>query len=371
MVVTLALLGGSVVFALGAAEASLRLFPSLLSEEARLRLHWRDVSTEEVSKGHPYLGFVFPPHHEGEFKRPDGNFVFTYTTDEHGFRNPSPWPQRADLVVLGDSMAFGYGVDDGEAWTALLADRLPDSRIINLGLIGAAPQQYFRVYETFGQALQPNLVLFCLFPGNDVVEAGLFDRWLNEGAQGNYRLRRFSNDDDRSEPRVRKLLERSYLASFLRDVRRRSGSEGRTIEFADGGQLQLVPGLYARMADQTDTDHPNFRMVLDAVHQTRALAQRNGSEFLVVLVPTKEEVYLPLLDEEPPPFTAPFSAQFDEADVPYLDLTPHFRAGARRGERLFFEVDGHPNAAGYRLMADVVLDHLRNNAERYHLAGLE
>src|ERR687892_2129263 len=147
----LALDGASVAFALGAAESLLRLFPGLMPEAAQLRIHWQDLS-EPVTQADPYLGHVYPANHVDQIERPGGDFAFTYTTDEHGFRNPSPWPDRADIVVLGDSMAFGYGVDDEEAWTTLLADQLPAARIINLGLIGGAPQQYFRIYETFGQA---------------------------------------------------------------------------------------------------------------------------------------------------------------------------------------------------------------------------
>jgi hypothetical protein len=154
-----------------AAEACLRLFPELMPEEAQVRLHWQDVG-KPISQADPYLGHVFPANQLGRIERSDGNFAFTYTTDEHGFRNRSPWPERADIVVLGDSMAFGYGVEDDQAWPTLLEENLPDSRVINLGLIGAAPQQYFRIYKTFGQALQPSLVLFCLFPGNDVTDAG-------------------------------------------------------------------------------------------------------------------------------------------------------------------------------------------------------
>jgi hypothetical protein len=54
------------------------------------------------------------------------------------------------------------------------------------------------------------------------------------------------------------------------------------------------------------------------------------------------------------------AAQFEKDGLPYLDLTPQFQARARQGERLFFEIDGHPNAAGYRLIAEVVLDYLRD-----------
>jgi hypothetical protein len=100
------------------------------------------------------------------------------------------------------------------------------------------------------------------------------------------------------------------------------------------------------------------------------LAEETGSQFLVLLVPTKEEVYLPLVDEEPPPATAPFAARFEEDGLPYLDLTPPFQARAREGERLFFEVDGHPNAAGYRLIAEIVLDRIRSSAPNLDLAGL-
>jgi lysophospholipase L1-like esterase len=220
--------------------------------------------------------------------------------------------------------------------------------------------------------LQPSLVLFCLFPGNDVTDAGLFDRWVKSGSQGNYLIRRFANDDDDALQSIRHVLRRSYLATFLRDAYTRlraPPSFGRTIDFPDGGQLELVPAFYADLEREANPDHANFRMALDAVNQTRELAQRNGSEFLVVLVPTKEEVYLPLLDEEPPSAVAPFVERFEAAGIPYLDLTPGFQARARQDKRLFFKVDGHPNAAGYRLMADLILDHLRNSAPTYGAAG--
>jgi lysophospholipase L1-like esterase len=372
----LILLSASVVFALGLAEVCLRLFPGLMPEEAQLRLHWRDRSVP-ITLADPYLGYVFPPNHVDRIVRSNGDFGFTFRTDEHGFRNRPLWPERADIVVLGDSMAFGYGVDDDKTWTALLANRLQGSRIINLGVPDAGPQQYLRIYERFGQALHPALVLLCLFPGNDVGDAGRFDRWVKAGSHGNYLTQRFVSKNFHSQRGIGHVLggighvlQQSYLVSFLRYAPKKvlSRTAGRTIDFPDGGRIQLVPALYADMAQHTKPDNPNFRLVLDAVEQTRALAERNDSHFLVLVMPTKEEVYLPLLDEPPvPSAVAAFLAAFDAARIPYLDLTPHLQASARQGTRLFFEVDGHPNAAGYRLMADVVFDHLRRHPDRYHL----
>jgi lysophospholipase L1-like esterase len=372
VVAPVALLTASVALVFGAAEASLRIFPELMPEEARLRLHWRQVHPETVSQADPYLGFVYPPNYEGRFERDDGAFAFTYTTDEHGFRNPSPWPERAEIVVLGDSMAFSYGVKDEEAWTALLAADLPGTRIVNLGLIGAAPQQHLRIYEKFGQALRPNLVLLCLFPGNDLSDAGRFEEWLQAGSPGNYDEWRHNAGQDARRMSLRNQLDRSYLATFLSYARQNLGSRfsGQTIDFPDGSRLQLVPAIYARNESLAQPSHPSFRLVLDAVRGTQALAQETGSRFLVLLMPTKEEVYLPLVDEHPPPATAPFAAQFEQDGLPYLDLTPPFQATARQGERLFFEVDGHPNAAGYRLVAEVVLDYLRDGGQGFDLTGI-
>jgi hypothetical protein len=42
-----------------------------------------------------------------------------------------------------------------------------------------------------------------------------------------------------------------------------------------------------------------------------------------------------------------------------LDLTPTLQERARAGEALYFEVDGHPNAAGHHRIAERVRAALR------------
>ena len=203
------------------AELFLRLFPQYLGEEAQLRLHWQELGQSETEQTmtlpDPRFGFLYRPHFTGRLSR--GDLDFTFHTDEHGFRNRSPWPQQADIVVVGDSMAFGYGVDDQQAWPHLVAERRPDTTIINLGLIGAAPQQYLRVLESFGLDLHPKLVLFMLFPGNDLKDAGSFQGWLAADTEMDYETWRNGRNSRELGP-LRKLLEQSYLVTFLRGARR-------------------------------------------------------------------------------------------------------------------------------------------------------
>ena len=182
VVQNVALLVAAVAVGILGLEAFLRVFPQLLPEEARLRLHWsavgegRDANRQVMTVADPYLGFRYRPNFTGHLRR--GDLDFTFTTDDKGFRNSSPLPEAADIVVIGDSMAFGYGVSDDATWTHRVATQLDDYTISNFGLIGGAPQQYLRVLKTEALELNPKLVLFMLFLGNDLKDARVFqDGW--------------------------------------------------------------------------------------------------------------------------------------------------------------------------------------------------
>ena len=148
-------------------------------------------------------------------------------TDGYGFRNAWPWPEKANIVVLGDSLIFGYGVEDDEAWPALLGQALPQLRVINLGLIGAGPEQYLRVYETFGRQLHPQVLVVGLFVGNDFWDTGLFHRWLKVESEENYLAWRDSGRSKADEFEVQFLFDtfrqiltkHSYLYNLLRYAR--------------------------------------------------------------------------------------------------------------------------------------------------------
>jgi lysophospholipase L1-like esterase len=348
----------------GAAELFLRAYPQFLPEAAALRLHWAALD-DDTTLADPDIGYVYPPHHKGEFRH--GSFGFTYTTDEHGFRNPSPWPAKANIVVLGNSQAFGYGVDDPQAWTRLLADSLPGVKVVNLGLIGAAPQQYLRIYQTLGVGLHPDLVLVALYPGYALTAAADFERWVEAGSPGNYDRWKSSGAESPIWRQVLgRLLEESYLLMALRQFERdlRSPLSSQTLTFADGQRMQLTPRIYARAAERADPKAAEFRRVIGVLQRIQAAAEANGSEFLVVLIPTKEEVHLPLVDKPAPKLVEPFAAELGELGMPYIDLTPYYRARAEQGDSLFFEIDVHPNLEGYRLMAEVVRQRLEADAGR-------
>jgi lysophospholipase L1-like esterase len=374
----LALLVAAIAVGVLGLEASLRLFPQLLPEEARLRLHWsavgeggRDASGHVMTVADPYLGFRYRPHFTGRLTR--GDLDFTFTTDEKGFRNSSPLPDQADIVVLGDSMAFGYGVPDDATWSHQVAMQFPDYTISNFGLIGGAPQQYLRILETEALELNPKLVLFMLFLGNDLNDAKLFQQWLEAATDVSYAEWRSTGGAPGGWRTLRSLSSGSYLMAFQRAVRSSLSSSmaAETITLGDGERVQLVPTIYDNDAVMADPKHPVSQLVITTIEEAQRLSRRHGSHFLVLLMPTKEEVYLPLVDKPAPALIETFRPALEAQRIPFLDLTPYLRSRTREIGPVFYEVDGHPNVAGYKVIADVVVDYLNEHGAAYGLGELQ
>jgi hypothetical protein len=85
---------------------------------------------------------------------------------DHPFQKPAG---RTRIVMLGDSIAFGHGVRDGETFSALLESRNARFDVVNLSVEGYGTDQELLRLEREGLRYAPDVVIlnFCLT--NDVV----------------------------------------------------------------------------------------------------------------------------------------------------------------------------------------------------------
>ena len=352
----------SVLLAVLLLEGVLRLVPSLLPVPAQQRLLFLTTTGGPKSVRDPFLGFTYPPFFKTELVTRD--FRFKIESDEHGFRNRSPWPDRAEVVVVGDSMAYGYGVAYEQAWTTLLDDALPVSRVITLGMPGTVPLQYTRYFQRFGVPLRPKVLIYTIFPGNDLREAPLFDQWLAAGSPGNYDVWRYFQGKPPSAGQS--FLERSYLVLALNGLRKslRSGLSSTTIQLADGGKLLLAPGRYESVIATDRPGDPGFDSIIRATREAKALAETIGCHFIVLFVPVPERVYLPMRNVDVPGLSGPLQDVLEQdPGMIVLSLTDPLQKVAAQGQTLFFGVDGHPNALGHKVIADYLAQHLHAHAQ--------
>jgi hypothetical protein len=86
------------------------------------------------------LGWAPKPFYRARIDR-----VGMVTTNSLGFRSSELDSHRDKIVILGDSVAWGYGVDDTETLSSRLQDKLSGRRlqVVNMAVAGYGPDQEY------------------------------------------------------------------------------------------------------------------------------------------------------------------------------------------------------------------------------------
>lgn len=305
--------------------------------------------------------------------------------DAWGFRNGEV-PDSAEIVAIGDSMAYGMMAKSDESWPAHLGRRL-DTPIYNLGLGGYGPLQYLQLLKTRAAQLGPKRVIVSLYLGND-----LFDVYnLAYGNDNWAAFRRDPGDRPIDDPELLTVQANRPLFGRIRDWLARNSviyrlvtqsrlfdryrvdqavrlSTTSFVQEIAGQPIMLDPKSMMKFVDMGD---PRIATALDitlaVLSDIQEFCKQNGIDLSVAIIPVKENVYWPLVKE----LTSEHRQQmrilsdnlerirtalfrfFEENDIAYVDTLPPLRAGVRESA-LYPDADGHPNGDGYAVIADAI-----------------
>jgi len=116
----------------------------------------------------PLLGWAHQPQQEGIFETPE--FHTVVQINKNGLRDREHSYERQNeikrILVLGDSFAWGYGVEESERFSQLVEKSL-DVEVINAGVSGYSTDQELLWYRNEGIKYETDLVILEL-AGNDV-----------------------------------------------------------------------------------------------------------------------------------------------------------------------------------------------------------
>ncbi len=149
------------------------LFISLLLGEFLLRAIGYD--TYHATTAHeifwrydPFLGWNHIPGQKGYFEKPQ--FRIKVEINRKGLRDDEhPYERVAGkkrILVLGDSLVWGYGVEQDYIFTEQLERLLSNTEVINAGVAGYSTDQELLWLRSEGERYNPDLVILVVC-GND------------------------------------------------------------------------------------------------------------------------------------------------------------------------------------------------------------
>lgn len=149
----------SVLFVLGIAEVFLRVF-----SPQSIVPRYVEVSEAGIRKN---IGYVQGVMSTAEFRH-------RFTTNSQGFRGQREYarPKPAGIyriIVLGDSVTLGHGVEDDDPFSAVAERALAPSRpveIINMGVSGFGTAEELIQLQRTGLSYEPDLVVLAYFPND-------------------------------------------------------------------------------------------------------------------------------------------------------------------------------------------------------------
>ena len=316
------------------------------------------------------LGALLAPSRSDRVETLD--FTYTLQTDHAGFPNPEPWPSRVDVAVLGNSLLDGPGVGMEGQFTSLLEHRLGDRTVENFALPGGGAGHLYRIYRRFAEPLQPKLVVAVLWVVWDIDNSLQLDRWLRENRPDpdftHYRYN-FSMTHPGGLPVapsplgrikrfVREQLSSSYLLrSSYRSLKSLLGRQNlrELVSFPNGDKIYLSDRDQLRLAEGIDRPGaPDIREVFfQPLEQLRTAVESQGARLVVVLVPSKEEIYgaeafpavLRSIEE--------VRSGLELRHFPVLDLYPVFSELGQE-QPPFYRADMHLNQFGNQIVADAI-----------------
>lgn len=278
-------------------------------------------------------------------------------TNEFGYRGPSFLEEKPSIFLIGDSMIQALQVSEGRTGADILQKLLNQNsqnyQVHNLGIGSYSTIQYYNQLRIYGEKWPPKIAILTIFP-NDIPTD--YFRHVASGAA-----------HDASDIVVRLAPEpiaypegfqRLYLywawKHFWRVVTNK-------IENPDG---------YWGVFNENDP----YKLTELYLKASKDWADKHGVKLIVTAFPFPNQVGP---GQIPPGYhtIATTRNEFESREyypnrlreiaeknkIPYLDLLSALRVYAKKGEKLYFPIDGHFNELGNQRFAEILFQYLVSN----------
>jgi len=201
--------------------------------------------------------------------------------------------ERASVLLVGDSFLVAAASREPPGLARLLEERIGDT-VYNLSVAGVGPQREAWLLEHVGSDLDPDLVLWCFYGGNDLVDA----RRLRDRQEAGVTTHA-DEEDYRAPPALR--LPDLVWTRLTRGSTARPWLPPLSFQAPDGEYpFWFLPRhlFMLSMPIETLRGHRGWQPTQAALRESRHAVEARGGRFALVYLPSKAQVYLPHVEQD-------------------------------------------------------------------------
>jgi hypothetical protein len=292
--------------------------------------------------------FFNKPNLDKVFK--DKEFQILYRTNNQGFRfgeyNQDDMEIReCDWLFLGDSFTQGAQVDFEELYTSRLYKYFPDKIIVNAGISGAGIVEEYYLYLELIKKVNPEVIFLQLCNFNDFMNVEIKKRDAIDYLMHYSDFFRFILYDLKFN-KIEELPLGRWTEPFYKNVE-------------DNVNYNI---FYKSSSVKKRKDIQSFNKYF---YKLCNQIQKDGRSLIVILVPTKEQMYFKYLNEvltnydiDPEQLDMFYPNKLvkkvsDSLNIEFIDLYEYY---IKYSDEVFFEYDEHLNNYGHKVTADVIAE---------------
>jgi hypothetical protein len=360
--INILILAVSLCLAVVIVEITLPLFKIRNIEEAVYQVR-RPTIQGTYGAYHPKLYYTLQKNLRNVRQFYPGQLDYVVDTNGQGFRGPD-WDmssRRKNVVILGDSFAFGWGVQWEQTLGKILEKELqktdPSYQVVNLAMPGWDLDKIISAFELYKDVLKPVAVVYIFCPNDTLcgihkISATEYDLEYHPGPddEKNYRamLARQQPGYWSWDKFFRSTYAKAYHARVLRRVFDKRIRASLSEDKAPAG-FDFFPPIAVPAQSTLDDEHKEF--LLYCLKRLRADA--GGSNLYILDTSDKSILY----KKDAADNRRWVIRQFGEANtgVTFIDFESYVR-NTPDGRKFFLDYDDHWSAAGHAAAARLLIE---------------
>lgn len=330
------------------------------------------------------IGYKHRPNLDYTVHNPE--FSYRLKTNSYGFRDIeySQGDVENSFVILslGDSFAFGYGVEENESFPSIIENRLNadgiKSVVINTAVPGYGAIQESRTAKRYAPIFKPGMMILNVFVGNDIDDDYEFtqnSRWvLREGrVERSGAAERVATEEEKMSliQKINAASNKLYIVKHIKYFLAKNPLVYQAFNKIIGSRnldirYEQFAGNYSQKTDEA------WSIMLRQLGELKKYADSINSSLVIVLFPSKPQIDMKVREEvalinnmelEDMDFRKPNKILKRFADSNGIYIIETADKLASDAAKYHFKIDGHLNKEGNGFVAQILYNDIKSLVE--------